>query len=512
MNVRRLCVVAAALLTAGCGSTVQGLNATGNGAGGGLSAPSGAAGPAAAPGGGTGPGSTLGVPGNTSGGASVTGPGAPGATSSGSGPGSTVAIGSGNGNGPGICASTIYVGESWDPDVAAADSAVGGASGNPGDTKGETDAVIAYINHHGGIAHRQVAPVWHQISTKDDASTSAEATCQDWTQDHKVFVLAGGDFRGAGTLMDECARHEGGIELNGGDVTMETTAVEAQYPGDFDLIGLANDRAMSYTIAGLAKLGYFSRGAKVGLVTWDDPYFHYGIDHAATPALAALGLHNVPVSYIASPASYGDLTATSAAVSSAVLKYSSTVDHVIIFEGQSGIAGGGILTLEWMQQAHSQNYHPRYGLNSTSGFNALTSDLPQDELPNSVGVGWEPALEQTASDFDAMPKPAQSKLCKQIMDQAGQHVSGGNAIGIQYGICDYFFLLKETLDSMSGPINRQTAIAAFEATGTRHQSLVSFGAEINSQRRDLPYLVRNVTYQSGCSCFRYVGAVYNPDS
>ena len=323
-------------------------------------------------------------------------------------------------------------------------------------------------------------------------------------------MLDGGDFRGAGTSMDECAKRAGGIEFVGGQITMETAAVEATYPADFDLHGFSNDRAMRYTVAGLGDLGYFSTAARVGIVTWDDPYFHYGVSHAALPALARYGLHNVPVAYINSPSSYGDLGATSAAVSGAVLKYSHSVDHVIIFDCASGVAGGGILTLEWMQQAHSQSYHPRYGLNSTSGFNALAGDLPADELQNSVGVGWEPALEQTSTDFAAMPKPAQAKLCQKIMDSAGQQVSSANALALQYTICDYYFLLKQALDSITGPINQQTAVAALDAIGTRHQSLVNFGARIDAHRRDLPYLVRNMTYQPGCKCFKYVGPTYSP--
>ncbi|MBV9290868.1 MAG: hypothetical protein JO222_00330, partial [Frankiales bacterium] len=191
-------VAATALVAAGCGTTVSGTAST-PGAGGdalsvpspgttggqGLSGPSGAAGS----GGGLTTGST--VTGGGSGAGSATGSGstaAPPLTGSGSGSGPAATAG----NGPGITPTTIYVGESWDPNVAAADSAIGAASGDPGDVHAETNALIAYINAHGGVAHRKVVPIWHQISSKDDASTSAEATCQAWTRDHKVFVLSGG--------------------------------------------------------------------------------------------------------------------------------------------------------------------------------------------------------------------------------------------------------------------------------------------------------------------------------
>ena len=513
MSIRpALLAIAVAVVTAGCGSTVV-VSPTGTRAGGQeLSVPSpgsnGAQGlslPSAAATGRGAAGRRVFTGGSMSG--STTG-----AASAGTAPGTGSGPATPGRDGPGVTPTRLYVGESWDPNIARADAAVGAASGDPGDIHGETNAMIKYINDHGGVAHRKIAAVWHQISTSDDASTSAEATCQAWTRDNKVFVLDGANFSGAGTLMDECAQHEGGIELIGGSITMQTTEVESHYPEAFDLNGLSNDRAMRYTVAGLSQLGYLSAGARVGIVTWDDPFFRYGVSHDAEPALAALGFNHVPVAYVSSPSSYGDLAATSAAVSSAVLRFSSTVDHVIIFDGASGVTGGGILTLEWMQQAHSQHYRPRYGLNSGSGFNALASDLPADQLVNSVGVGWMPALEQTSHDFATMKKPAQAKLCEQIMNRAGQPASSANAIANQLGICDFYFLLKQALDSVSGPLNQLTAIAAFNAIGTRHQSLVNFGAKIDPQRRDLPYLVRNMTYQSTCSCFRYVGPIYNPES
>lgn len=514
MTVRpALLVIALGVVAAGCGTTVAG-TPTGTGpAGQLLSAPTPVATgaealslPSSAAGGG---GVISGSTGGGGGGSSTTNAGS---TST----GSTGVAGSRRagraGEGPGVTPTAIYVGESWDPNVATADATIGAASGDPGDVHAETNAMISYINDHGGVAHRKLVAVWHQISTSDDASTSAEATCQAWTHDNKVFVLSGGNFTGAGTLMDECAKREGGIELVGGSITMQTTAVEAQYPASFDLNGLSNDRAMRYTVAGLSQLGYLAAGARVGIVTWDDPFFRYGVTHDAAPALSALGFDHVPVAYVSSPSSYGDLAATSAAVSNAVLKFSSTVDHVIIFDGASGVTGGGILTLEWMQQAHSQHYRPRYGLDSGSGFNALAGDLPADQLVNSVGVGWMPALEQTSQDFDAMKKPAQAELCKRLMEKAGQQATSANAVANQLGICDYYFLLKQALDGVQGPLNQLTAVAALNAIGTRHQSLVNFGAEIDPQRRDLPYLVRNMTYQKPCSCFRYVGRIYNPES
>jgi hypothetical protein len=76
--------------------------------------------------------------------------------------------------------------------------------------------------------------------------------------------------------------------------------------------------------------------------------------------------------------------------------------------------------------------------------------------------------------------------------------------------CDYYFLLKQALDPIRGAINQRTAIGAFNAIGTRHQAFVNFAARVDARHHDLPYLVRNMTYQAPCACFRYVGSTYNP--
>jgi hypothetical protein len=413
------------------------------------------------------------------------------------------------GNGPGVTPTTISIGTGYEPDTNSADAAIGAANAGPGDIKAETQAVINYINSHGGVAHRKLAPVWYAVRVQNSADTSSQQECSTWTQDNKVLVWnAGGN---GNAILDECAARAHTVQLNSGAITQETTATNAKYPSDIDLEGLTIDRGMRYTIEGLHRQNYFTSGARLGIVTWDDPFYSYGIAHAAVPALAALGLHNVPVSYVASPGSYGDLAATSASVNSAVLRYRNRgIDHVIIFDGGTGIAGGGILTLEWMQQAQSQHYHPKYGLNSAMGFNALASDLPQQQLQGSTGISWEPILDETADDFAATKQPPAGQLCEQIMTQAGQTASASNARAIQFSICNNLFFLKQILDSIKGPLNQQTIIAAINRVGTHYTSLINFGINLTAARHDAPYLVRNMSFVESCSCYKFSGTTYNP--
>src|SRR3954447_24621689 len=501
----RIALAVVALVATACGSTVQNAGSAPGGANGSqaLSVPGGTQASGA-------PGTVVG--GSSGGAVGSAGTGAAGGTGGGLAAGQSGAVGSGNasisepGDGPGVTNTTINIGAVYDPDAAAADSAIGAAGANPGDVKAETEAVVRYVNSHGGVAHRKLNPIWYKESTSDSAATTEQRMCSTWTQDNKVFVFEAGE-----PLLDQCTADAHGVAVDAGRLIEETTPQNRKYPAVVNISSFNIDHSMAVTVNGLAKQGYFNNGAKVGIVTWDDAYYRYGISAGANPALARLGLKNVPVQYVAVPQSYGDLGATSSSAGSAVLKFRTMgIDHVIVLDGPAGVASGAILWIEWSRQADSQQFYPRHGLNSTSGFNALASAIPQKEMENSIGVGWFPSLEETSSDWAKTPLSSNAKLCLQIMKDAGQQESGANAQAIQFGICDKLFLLKQLFDPITGPLNQQTALAAINALGTRYTPMLTFGLNITAQRHDGAYLVRNMAFQDSCTSYRYTSQPYNP--
>ncbi|HVB26975.1 MAG TPA: hypothetical protein VNE21_03560 [Mycobacteriales bacterium] len=501
---------------AGCGSTVA-LNSAGAGGGGNLGGSSTGSAASATNAGGTGSGSGLSgttVAGGGGSGGTGLAPGSPAASSGPSGaPGSSGggAVGTGPGNnsgdGPGVTATTINVGVAYDPDASTADSALGAANANPGDQKVQQQAVIDYVNTHGGVAHRKLVPIWYQATVNNSATTTDSQACAAWTQDTKTFVFT----IGGTPIFDQCTANAHAIADITGATALETTPTNEKYPADINLTALSIDRAMRVTVQGLAQQGYFSHGAKVGIATWDDPNYHYGIGAAAQPALAAVGLHNVPVEYIAVPQSYGDLSATSASVSSAVLKFHQQgIDHVLLFDGPAGVNSSGILVIEWTNQAQSQRYFPRYGLNSTSGLSTLAPDLPAQQLAGSLAVGWYPTLDETTADYPTSKLPPAGRLCQKIMAAAGQPASGNNQLSLELAECDSFFFLQQVLDPITGPLNQKTALAAIDAIGSRYTPLSTFGVYLSSTRHDGASLVSNAAFVASCTCYRYTGSPYNP--
>lgn len=514
---RGLAALAAAclLLLAGCGSTVP-LSERSSGSAGGAtastlgSATSGAitgAGGSSSAGESRGSGGTgaTGTGGSSFGGngAALSGTGAPGlgAAAAGSDGVPSYQVG----DGPGVSATTITIGEEYSSQAAAADDALGAAGMSQGDAVTQFDAIARYINAHGGIAHRQVRLDFYNADLTQSNTQTDQDACTDFTQDTKTFVLLSGT-----PTRDRCAAQAGAISMDEAFIA-ETTPTLAQYPSDLNLDGFTIDRSMQITVQGLAHEGYFATGAKIGIVTWDESDYQYALTAAALPALARLGIHNPKEALVAVPDSEGDLAATSASVSSAVLKFHSAgIDHVILFDGPAGINSSGDLVLEWMQQSNSQDYYPKYGLNSTSGFSTLASDYPTKEMVGSEGVAWVPVTDLTQSDYEALPQSPLQKTCIQVMTAAGQAPASAEMEGLELDACDQMFFLQQAFAGLTGGLDQQTALAAIDRLGSSFPDLTTFGTYFSASQHDGAELVRNIAFVPSCSCYRYDSPAYNP--
>lgn len=515
MGARALVGLSALLLLGACGTTVplsvqRGLQSQGgalNGTGGGLAVGT----PGSQGSGSLVPGTLAGQSGQTGGAGALGAAGVSGASggatgaSAGGGGGAGPAT-SQAGDGPGVTATQINVADFYEPDAAAEDAALGAGGLNPGNTQAETNAIVAYINSHGGVAGRKLNVIWAQVNATSNQQQGFQAACSTWTTDNKTFVLESGL-----AILDQCTANAHGIAPSSGDIAQEDTAIDQQFPADVNIDGMTLDRSMRYTIEGLQRQGYFSSGAKVGIATWNESDYQYGITHAALPALAAIGIRNPPVEYVTVAQSYGDLGSSSADVSNAILKFREEgIDHVLLFDGTAGVNSSGTLVLLWMNDANSQAWYPAYGLNSTSGLSTIAPDVPSKELQGSLAIGWNPSLDLASGDFNALPLNADGKLCLQILSAAGQSPSGQNAEAVAFAICDRYFFIKYALDKVSGPINQASAMAVINSIGTSFPVISTFEANFSPSEHDGPYLVRNASFNSGCDCFKYTSNPYNP--
>ena len=80
-----------------------------------------------------------------------------------------------------------------------------------GDQESSIRAVIKDMNARGGIAGRQIVPVFHDTKTAvllGDLNAATEAVCADWTEDHQVFAAVNLITYGDPGLAACMARHQ----------------------------------------------------------------------------------------------------------------------------------------------------------------------------------------------------------------------------------------------------------------------------------------------------------------
>ena len=193
---------------------------------------------------------------------------------------------------------------------------------------------------------------------------------------------------------------------------------------------------------GLGKQGFFSNGAKVGILTYESPEFRHAIDRAVRPTLRGYGIGSPDVQYLTPPQALSDQGSLVSSIQNAVLKFRSNgVTHVMFLDGNSSI------TYFFLKQAKSQEYYPRYGFSSLSYPSFLQANAGADQLAGTVGVGWLPTQDV---EFAFLPSNPARSLCEQIQNEAGNKPVAQTDLTFQLSICSTLFTLKHGLERAPG--------------------------------------------------------------
>jgi hypothetical protein len=511
-------MAAAAMLVVGtaCGSNVPHDNASGAPAagtgttGGGLSAPTGKTGGTT---GGTG-GTSIGGNVATSTGGSSTGGSSTGGSSTG---GSSVGkLPTGHGGGghlaappsvPGVTPTTIYIGSYYNKNSGSGNGALGLGSLDEGDARKPQNVMIDWVNSHGGVAGRRLAPIYYGFDasgTGPPIDQQEQAACAKYTQDNEVFaILIGGD-----PVMDECAKKAGAVDLG----QEGTPTAYQKYPHRIDIDTINKVRAAKVTINGLAQRAYFDQGARIGVVTWDDPEYREAIRDGLLPALKAHGLSlATPPYYIAVPQTLQDFGASSAAINNAVLKFSTLhIDHVMLADGQAGLFKGGGLSIEWMRRSESQQYYPIYGFNDSNlpielqGLHVMSDR----QARGSVYINWTDLGEK----YEEGLRPNQEQQsCVKIMREHDIDMSNTNAKAAALLACTDMWFLQRVgveLDALGLSLTTENFITAVERIGYGYHSTTAYANYFSAVRHDGVAGVRHGRFVGSCNCYKWWGGIY----
>jgi ABC-type branched-subunit amino acid transport system substrate-binding protein len=415
--------------------------------------------------------------------------------------------------GPGIDAKHIYVGITYTVDAAAANKALG-VNVSSGDEQADARAVVADINAHGGVAGRTLVPVFHGYDAESTQSraTQDEAACADFTQDHKVFAVAG---VGLSDALTACLWKAGVIQASAGQTIGPDRQVFTRYPGFFDLTSLTQDRMMADLVRTLTRLRYFApwdtaaaapggiAPVKVGVLSLDDPSWERPLTHVLLPALKRAGHPVDPrdVYRVHVNDGYGDAGATVADIQSAELRFRSDgITHVVSLDATGG------LTLFFEDAAKAQRYYPRLGIDSGASLQTLYDggSYTSKQLTGALGLGWLPPFDLPAGRGDRYLGQAKTDCLRVIKQRTGQSFADAAAATTALGYCDTLRLIAEAADRAGRVLNATTATAAVERLGTRFPTASLPAAFFGPGRHDAAQVGYDMGWGSDCSCMRYL--------
>jgi hypothetical protein len=400
-------------------------------------------------------------------------------------------------SGQGFTASTINIGITLIDETASRGAGLIGAKNtNFGNTRLQAQSIVDHVNANGGIGGRKVVPVFHTINILSETwDTSAQGSCSAFTEDNKTVAGIAAVIQLSEVFTHCLARHNTIAVVNGRGVRDDRMLGELG-----DLVSmparLSATRWGTLTVDGLAELGYFDAGAKVGLVRFDTAPLNRTVADVMKPRLAARKVSVVADEIISHPDSVNGFGATSAQISNAVLRMRSAgVTHVLPIDDH------GIMVYLLLPQAESQGFRPRYGVSTNNLPFVMEENAPKEQLKGTVGVGWLPG--DDVAEARTPDNPAE-KTCAGIFKRAGAELPSRYAYSNAMNYCDSLLFLQAAFGRAPS-----LTVAGFRAgaaaLGSSYASPYTFATDFGRKRVDGPSAWRAFRFQPDCTCFRYEG-------
>ncbi len=410
-------------------------------------------------------------------------------------------------NGPGVTANQIHIGVVVvrGGDQAAASLGVPGAS--QADMRKVWGALASEANEDGGILGKKVVPVFHEIDAQSSQTIEQQGqeACEDWTQDRPVFATPG--YPSFGESFIECMGRAGAVLSAGSVFTLSDERIFERHP--YYLQPSAMDLNTQANLLPLAmdRQRYFGNNAKIGLVTFDTPEFHYAVENSFLPSLQREGKQlGTEPAYLTYPRTLDQYSNVLADARNAVLRFSAEgITHVMIMDF------GAIATIAFTQSAENQQYRPRYGLNSQSGNTLAAANMSPEtarrQFENARSVGW---VAQADVRADEEPPNKTKDRCLAVMKKHNVTFSSRNAQGQGIQACDSLWFLWAALDaSGTRVINQSTFLQGVARLGGGYAPGMTFATSVSSSRHDGAAAARNLSYDTSCNCFHYTTPPYS---
>jgi hypothetical protein len=498
---RRLAVcagLAGTLFSAACGTTVPlsqsatgGVQSTaGTGSGLGLGQPAeGLAGSSAAPGAAAVGGSAA-VGGTTGSTAGLATAGAAGTATGGT------ASGASTTNARAVTATTITIGAAFATGTEAAGKALGVSGAGSVAEQDIWNAVVADVNKSGGVLGRKLLLYTHPVDLGTYVANPSQTygeVCADFKDDHKVFAAM---ITISDPALRSCLAKMGSplIVYNANVASIMPAAAFTDYGGSYLYApaGITNERLAHLFIQSLMANDFTRK--------WDTTNggpgllpLKLGVIHADIP-----DVNNLYAAYARELAKYGlkfDDTITYSGSASDALAATQGAVLRMKADGITHVFGASAF---FLRDAESQQYRPRYAY--LPGLGALgAANSPAAQMKGALTVGWAPT-EDVDQPQDPGPTPGEAH-CAAVMRAAGLQ---GNRqdVNLMYAVCDAVYSFRDALNA-GGQASVPGLRRGYEALGNGFRPALTFTATFGPGRHYGVNAVRDIAYDSECSCLKY---------
>ena len=410
--------------------------------------------------------------------------------------------------GPGISKDTIKIGVSYADDQEEANRALGAAGASQIDFRRAYEAMIKYVNEHGGAANRKLDPVYHRLSvtSTEPPEQQDQELCARWSKDDPVFIGDGG-FKTENGIA--CFQKNGIVTAAGNGLRFKSGQFFRDYQTYMEFDGVDGDAIAKMYADNMKKMGFFDKGYKLGIVAWDDVEYARPTKNTLIPRLQQHGVKVTDVAYIRTPESSADNGEAVAQIGNTAVRFKGEgITHVMFTDS------GGALALFFTQAAERQQYRPRYGITSASGGTAV-ADLvgagnkedARQQFDDALLVGWYPTLDVRPDDTPKWANPPSKKLCYEQMRKGGVEMDSANARALAEGVCNQVWTMVATLDAAhklgGGVVNQQTWYQGLARVGSLPLTH-GMGFKVSPTNRDALEVYLQAKFYKECTCFRYV--------
>jgi hypothetical protein len=373
-----------------------------------------------------------------------------------------------------------------------------GSKQDASDGRAQAQAVVNYLNAHGGLGGHHIIPVYDAYNTTstDTFDQQQAYACSLFTQDHHVVAafsfISSFSFRALGVCL---ASHHALYDQDSIYVTQSS-----DYAGNPYFIvpdQLTAERMVPAWLGSLSQQGFFGNNPSIGIISWDDP----AGKRAAGLAKATLSARHLTVRdsvQVSALNGFSDAGNAVSQIQGAALRFHAEgINHVL-----SLLTGENISF--FMEQAQNQQWFPEYGMSTFDQpyLTQLAGIGPEAQMKNAWGAGWQP-LEDVDFTHGTVGNPTAS-LCSRIQ---GNTAPSQSSKGQATTFCDFLLMLQAAAAHVAAgqPLSGDALVAGVNQLGRGYRSAMSFGTALSATRHDGVTSMAPFRFESGCKCFSYSG-------